>query len=92
MKFIRIYITIVLVSILISCDTFSGCGTVVAVYAPEPVVTYRYDKGYRYEYYTGRYYYPVSVQTENGKRYKIYTSYNTWLRAHYEDGVIVCSN
>lgn len=83
---LALFISIIL---LTSCDTFTGCGEVVAVYAPEPIVIYKYYNGYKYACYTGRYYYPVSVQKENGKRYKIYTSYDTWYRAHYEK-ITIC--
>lgn len=87
----KLFIILSLIFLLPSCDTFHGCGYVVAVYAPEEITYTRYYGGYRYIEHTGRYYYPVSVQAENGKRYKIYTSYDTWYRAHYED-VIVCAD
>lgn len=89
MRFIRLYIIMFSMMFLMSCDTFTGCGEVVAVYAPEEIIHTRYYNGYRYIEHTGRYYYPVSVQKENGKRYKIYTSYDTWYRAHYEK-ITIC--
>lgn len=92
MKHFRIYIVIILTSLLVSCDTFNGCGMIVEVCAPKPVTTTRYYNGYRYTYYTGNYYYPVVVQKDNGKRYTIYTSYSTWNRAHYEEDMVICSD
>lgn len=86
----RLALFICLILMLASCDTFHGCGPIVAVCAPEPVVTYKYYNGYKYTYYTGKYYYPVLVLAENGRRYKVYTSYDKWNKAHCEDGVIVC--
>lgn len=87
----KLIIIICILFSLASCDTFTGCGPIVAVYAPEEITHTKYYNGYPYTYYTGQYRYPVSVQAENGKRYKIYTSYNTWYNAHFQD-IILCAD
>lgn len=90
MKHIQLYIAILFLALLTSCDTFHGCGVIAKVGAPEPKKNINYN-GYHPYTYTEGYYWPVWVRAENGKLYKIYVSYYTWNRAYNGEKVIFCS-
>lgn len=91
MKHIQLYIAILFLALLTSCDTFHGCGVIEKYGAWEPEYSTKYYNGYVYKYPTGRYFYPVWVRAENGKLYKINVSIDVWNRAYNGEKVIFCS-
>lgn len=82
-KYSLALLILILVLCITSCDTFSGCGPIVAVGSPK-VWTKTYNNGTT-QYYT---YYPVVIEDDNGRRHTVYVSYYTWANAKLGD--IIC--
>lgn len=74
---------ICLILMLASCDTFRGCGPIVAI--GNPKTEYKtYNNGIIRQYT----YYPVVIKDDNWKRHTIYVSANTYYNAKIGD--IIC--
>jgi uncharacterized protein YceK len=80
---------ILLVLLFMGCDSFSGCGPIVAFNAPEPQYTTRYVDGRTVKTFNGNYYYSVTIKGDDGQNHKVYVSYNTWISGEKDD--IICT-
>ena len=72
----------------VSCDTFTGCGPIIAIGAPEMRYRQQMIGGSTVNLQTGEYYYPITIKGDDGRNHKIYVSYYTWLTSH--PGEIFC--
>lgn len=76
--------------LLIGCESFTGCGVVTAINAPDPVTRNWYNPttNRTEQIPTGSFYYSVVIKDDNGNTHKVYVSYNTWINAR--PGSIIC--
>lgn len=73
-----------LILLMCSCDSFTGCGTVVCIGVPQP----QYDYYEQVKIPNGKYYYPIYIKDKNGETHQVYVSSYTWLNA--QEGDIIC--
>ncbi len=72
----------------VACDTFTGCGPIVAIGAPEMRYRQQSFNGTTINVPTGDYYYPVTIKGDDGRNHKVYVNYGTWISAY--PGKLIC--
>lgn len=72
----------------VACDTFTSCGPIISIGAPEMRYRQQSFNGTTINVPTGDYYYPVTIKGDDGRNHKVYINYYTWSTAH--PGEIIC--